>query len=29
VAVLHVACAVVEYLDRGKTAIVIPGSRAW
>jgi DNA topoisomerase VI subunit B len=29
VAVLHLACPRVEYLDRGKSSIVVPGSRAW
>jgi hypothetical protein len=29
VTVLHLACPRVEYLDRGKSSIVIPGSRTW
>jgi DNA topoisomerase VI subunit B len=29
VTVLHLACPRVEYLDRGKSSIVVPGSRAW
>jgi DNA topoisomerase VI subunit B len=29
VAVLHLACPRVEYLDRGKSSIVVPGSRTW
>ena len=28
VTVLHLACPRVEYLDRGKSSIVVPGSRA-
>jgi DNA topoisomerase VI subunit B len=27
--VLHLACPRIEYLDRGKSSVVIPGSRAW
>jgi hypothetical protein len=29
VTVLHLACPRVEYLDRGKSSIVVPGSRTW
>jgi hypothetical protein len=29
VTVLHLACPRVEYLDRGKSSMVVPGSRAW
>jgi hypothetical protein len=29
VMVLHLACPRVEYLDRGKSSVTIPGSRAW
>jgi len=29
VTVLHLACPRIEYLDRGKSSIVVPGSRAW
>jgi DNA topoisomerase VI subunit B len=29
VTVLHLACPRIEYLDRGKSSVAIPGSRAW
>jgi hypothetical protein len=29
VTVLHVACPRLEYLDRGKSSIAVPGSCAW
>jgi hypothetical protein len=29
VTVLHLACPRVEYLDRGKSSIVVPGARTW
>jgi DNA topoisomerase VI subunit B len=29
VTVLHLACPRIEYLDRGKSSIVVPGSRPW
>jgi hypothetical protein len=29
VAVLHLACPRLEYLDRGKSSVAIPGSRSW
>jgi hypothetical protein len=29
VTVLHLACPRIEYLDRGKSSVVVPGSRAW
>jgi DNA topoisomerase VI subunit B len=29
VTVLHLACPRVEYLDRGKSSIVVPGGRTW
>jgi DNA topoisomerase VI subunit B len=29
VTVLHLACPRIEYLDRGKSSVSIPGSRAW
>jgi hypothetical protein len=29
VTVLHLACPRIDYLDRGKSAVAIPGSRRW
>jgi DNA topoisomerase VI subunit B len=29
VTVLHLACPRIDYLDRGKSSVAIPGSRAW
>jgi hypothetical protein len=29
VTVLHLACPRIDYLDRGKSSIAIPGARAW